>query len=630
MKKVLLIIFFLVIYLVGHSQVQQQRQQRQLNIQLAVKYYNEKNYEKAAPLFKEVLSDATSIQYFRFYLNCLIQLQQFDEAEKEIKKELRQKRLPESELYIQWGHMLKDQDKEEEAIPKYAEAFKSIGKNKSAYLNTASLFIQYSEYEYAKDVYQIAKKELPEEQFGYELGNVYYYLRDFENMMKEYLDFIETDEKRLAQIQSRISSSLNLDIDNEMRGEFRDMVLKRVQANPNQLVFTRLYIWFLLQEKNFAGALRQTIALDRRTGNEDPQIANLAQMAANNRDYDNAKRAFQYLLDKGEGNPYYMQSFMQKLEISFRMFQEESIKSHESGLNLAEDFKKGLDYLGYTPVTFRMIKEYAHLLAFYLKLPDKAIEELQKAIRIRGLQTDRVGDLKNEMADIYVYSGDPWEATLIYSQVIDANKDNETGNQAKLKKARLSYFLGDFEWAQAQLDIIKASTSKLTSNDAFELSLLIGNNLNLDTTAAPLSMFARADFQFFRNQDTLALAVLDSLETEYPYHSLMDDILFRKARIQMKHANYNEASANLEKIITEFSYESLADDALFLLAEINQFNLKDLTKAQQLYKQMLVSHPGSIYVVESRKRFRILRGDEVEDEPVEDMEEYFFNGGILP
>ncbi|NQU87220.1 MAG: hypothetical protein HQ541_15810 [Mariniphaga sp.] len=625
MKKILLIISILIIVSISNAQVKKVNQ-RQLNIQLAVKYYNEKDYEKAAPLLKEVISAASSKHYFKLYLTSLIQLKQFDEVENEIKNDLKRKRFSESELYVHWGYLLKVQNRDEESVTKFDQAVKSIPNNRISYLNTANLFIQWKEYEYAKNIYLTGRKKLPAQQFSWELGNAHYYLREFDEMMEEFLDFIVTDEKRLAQIQARISNALSLDVADELKSRFRNKVLKRIQANPNLIVYNQLYIWFLLQEQNFAGALRQTIALDRRTGTEDPKISNLANMAVNNRDYENARRAYEYLMAKGEENPFYLQSFIQNLQVSYLIFEESSFSNIEQGYELAENFKTGIEFLNYMPITYRMIKEYAHLMAFYLNRPDSAINELEKGIRIRGLTPEHIGVLKTELADIYVYADDPWEATLIYSQVIEANKENELGNQAKLKKARLSYYLGNFDWAQAQLDVIKASTSKLTSNDAFELSLLIGNNLNLDTTEIPLQMFARADFQFFRNEDTLAMATLDSLESLYPYHSLIDDILYRKAKINIKTANYLEATANLEKIITGFSYETLADDALFLLADTYHYYLKDTEKAQELYNNMLVIHPGSIYIVESRKRFRELRGDKLEDETIEENEYRFFNG----
>ena len=183
--------------------------------------------------------------------------------------------------------------------------------------------------------------------------------------------------------------------------------------------------------------------------------------------------------------------------------------------------------------TLNLVIEYAHLLAFNLDKTDVAIEVLKKALLTPLLKSEEWGMLKTEMADIYIYSNNPWEATLLYSQVIESNKTNSLGDEVKLKKAKLGYYLGNFNWAKAQLDVLKASTSKLTANDAMELSLLIGNNLNLDTTDIPLTMFARADLLFFQNKNDEAMLVLDGLTKMYPHHSLVDDILFRKAKIEI-------------------------------------------------------------------------------------------------
>ncbi|MFW5773313.1 MAG: tetratricopeptide repeat protein, partial [Tangfeifania sp.] len=215
--------------------------------------------------------------------------------------------------------------------------------------------------------------------------------------------------------------------------------------------------------------------------------------------------------------------------------------------------------------------------------------------------------LKTEMADINIYAGDQWEAMLLYSQVIDANKKNTLGDEVKLKKAKLGYYMGNFSWAKAQLDVLKASTSKLTANDAMDLSMLISNNLNLDTTAVPLEMFARADLLFFRNKDSLALKTLDSIAELYPYNSLVDDILYRKSKIEISRNNYAKAAEYLEEIRTDFAYELLADDALFLQAELYNYQLDKKEEAKILYKEMLTSHPGSVFVDESREKYRELR-----------------------
>ncbi len=372
------------------------------------------------------------------------------------------------------------------------------------------------------------------------------------------------------------------------------------------------------------------MALDKRTGTEDAQIVQLGNMALRNRNYEDAQKAFEYLMGKGEDNPFYRQAFMLKIHAAYLQYTTEFSKDKEKGEQLAAQFNEGLNYLGITVLTLDMVQDAAHLLAFYLNKTDDAVALLKKGLEVPRLKPEQLGQLKTEMADIYVYANDPWEATLIYSQVIDENKTNSLGDEVKLKKAKLGYYLGNFDWAKAQLDVLKASTSKLTANDAMELSLLIGNNLNLDTTAIPLTMFARADLLFFQNKSEAAMAALDSLMEIYPYHTLVDDILYRKAKIEIENQNYSRAAEYLEKINNEFSYDLLGDDALYLLADLCNYHLNEKEKARDLYKEMLTRHPGSIYIEESRKNYREL----LEIYPEKNMEpktnEDIFMDGITP
>jgi tetratricopeptide (TPR) repeat protein len=442
------------------------------------------------------------------------------------------------------------------------------------------------------------------------------------------LNLVKQDEKQLRRVESVLASAMRIDVDDALRSNFRQQVLKRIQAEPNVIGYNRLLIWFFLQEKQFAGALRQSIALDRRTGNEDTQIFQLGQMALNNKMYDEAERAFNYLVNKDEESPHYIPAYVQNIHASFLRFTTGDAEAQTDGLELAGKFEHSLEMLGYSAGTLGLISDYAHLLAFYLGDTEKAISVLEEGLKIPRLKPEESGMLKTEMADIYVYAGDQWEATLLYSQVIDTNKNNTLGDAVKLKKARLGYYMGNFSWAKAQLDVLKASTSKLTANDAMKLSMLIGNNLNLDTTAVPLQMFARADLLFFRNKEAEALATLDSIAEIFPFHSLTDNILYRKAKIEIDRNNFETAAGYLQEIADNFSYGLLADDALFTLAELFNYQLDEKEKAKELYRTMLTRHPGSVFTEESREKFRELR--ELFPDVLTSPEEEFFIQDTIP
>jgi hypothetical protein len=579
----------------------------QSTTQLALSYYNAKDFEKAAPLLYEVYELSKNNYYFRLYLTSLIELQRFEEAEAQIKKEIKKLRSPSPELQIHWGYLLKTQGNKKEAEQKYTEALNMTSTDRPTIMMVANAFTQWQEFEWTKKVYLKARRENSEEHFSYELALAYMYLRDYEQMMEEYLNLIAHDEKQLQRVESALSSAMRIDVDNSLRTSFRTQVLKRIQAEPNVIGYNRLLIWFFLQEKQFAGALRQSIALDKRTGEEDMQIYQLGQMALNNSVFNEAERAFNYLVEKGENAPLFIPANEQKIHAAYLRFKSENNQSREEAKKLADMFEKGLETLGYIAATLNLIGDYAHLLAFYLDDSEKAISVLQKGLEIPRLRPEQSGILKTEMADIYIYAGDPWEATLLYSQVIESNKNNLLGDEVKLKKAMLGYYMGNFGWAKAQLDVLKASTSKFTANDAMELSMLIGNNLNLDTTAVPLQMFARADLLFFRNKEARAMATLDSIAEIYPYHSLMENILLRKAKIEIEQNRYELAAEYLQEITENHSYGLLADKALFMLAELNNYNLGEKEKAKELYRLMLTRYPGSVFVEESREKFRELR-----------------------
>ena len=62
---------------------------------------------------------------------------------------------------------------------------------------------------------------------------------------------------------------------------------------------------------------------------------------------------------------------------------------------------------------------------------------------------------------------------------------------------------------------------------------------------------------------------------------------------------------------TKFEDDILADDALFKMGDIYERKLNNPEKAAECYKKIIKDHKDSIYVVEARKRFNQLKGDDL-------------------
>jgi tetratricopeptide (TPR) repeat protein len=273
------------------------------------------------------------------------------------------------------------------------------------------------------------------------------------------------------------------------------------------------------------------------------------------------------------------------------------------------EYQKTLEKLGLNKNTANILKDWAHLKAYYMNDLDTAIVMLKSAMGTPGLYNKVAAGIKLELADIYMIINDVWDASLLYLQVDKDFKNDVLGHEAKFRNARLYYYTGNFGWAKAQLDVLKASTSKLIANDAMELSLLISDNLALDTIEIPLQMFARADLLYLQHKDSATIQILDSITEQYPGHSLQDEIYFKKYEIAYRNKNYEEARDYLEKIIEVFPFDILADKAIFNLAVLYEYQYDNTVKASELYELILMNYPNSLYVDDARKKFREIRGD---------------------
>ena len=177
-----------------------------------------------------------------------------------------------------------------------------------------------------------------------------------------------------------------------------------------------------------------------------------------------------------------------------------------------------------------------------------------------------------------------------------------------LKAAKTYFYGGDFEWAKTQLDVLKASTTKLIANDALKLSVLISDNLGIDTATAPLKIYAKADLYHYQNNDSLAYAYYDSILKLFPENlTLLDDVYFMQAKIHTKNKRWTKSIERYQKAV-EYN-DLLKDDALYEMGIIYQDILKEPEKALSCFEEIILKHQDSFFAFEARKRFRILRGD---------------------
>jgi len=353
--------------------------------------------------------------------------------------------------------------------------------------------------------------------------------------------------------------------------------------------------------------------LDKRLGENGERPLSLGKLCVSNQEYATAEKCFQYIVDKGPAAVNYVTARIELINAINLKITNSNSYTQSDLIKLDADYQATINELGKSANTAPLIRGYAHLKAFYIHQTEQAITLLQQTIDLPNISQPFKAECKLELADIDVFIGDVWEAALLYGQVDKDFKNDALGREAKFRNARLSYYLGEFDWAKDQLNVLKSATSQLISNDALSLALLITDNTNMDTdtTYQALLIYSRADLLAYQNKDSLSLQALDSILNQFPNHTLIDEVWFKKAQIYKKQGRLELAIPFLQDIIEKYSTDILADDALFQLADIYQNKLSNKDKAKELYETLLTKYPGSLYAVDARKRFRALRGDKV-------------------
>lgn len=573
------------------------------NDALAKNYYEQGQFEKALGIYQKLSRQYPfRLDYFLGMVAAHQQLENFGEAEKILKEKLGDGRnFP--QLYVELGYNFSLQGKPLLADENYAKAIETIAINPNFAYNIGATFQKYSLLDQAVNAYQKAMELSDRLDFSGQLAQIYGEQGKLDKMFESYLDLIEKNLSFKANAQRYFSLYVTDDPTNEANVLLRKILLQRLQQNP-ELLYNELLSWLFIQQKEYKKAFTQEKAIYKRTEQDLSGITDLAYIAIADEDYGTGREIVNFIID----NSFTEQTRLQGNQILMKM--EVKTATPKQYPEIEQKFEDLLDQFGRNVQTYQLQIDYNHFLAFQADQKERAIENLKTLTR-QQLATYQEARVKMELADILVFDERFNEALIYYSQIQKKIQNDILAQEARFKVARTSYFKGDFQWAQVQLDVLKKSTSQLMANDAMELSLLISDNSLEDSTQTALKKYARADLLEFQNKHSEAIALLDDILTNHKGEKIEDEALLKQGAIFEETGQYAKAEENYLKIITYYNDDILADDAHYRLAKLYEEKLGQPNKAKAQYEAIIFNFADSIYFVEARKKYRTLRGDAI-------------------
>jgi len=571
------------------------------NEQLAMNYFEKGEFEKAAMIYQDLdKAQSRNVFYAQRLAECYQQLKQYDKAEKLLleKIDLTQQPL----LYVDLGYNYQLQKNQPKADKYYKLAVDAVTEHPGQVHTVANAFERKVLVKQALATYEAAMAANPTMTFDYQVALLQGQLGNMDLMIESLLNFAYKNPQNLQMVQNQLSRFMNEEgTSDNFNGLLRKSLLLKTQKDQD-IFWNEFLSWYFVQQKEYGKAFIQEKAIYRREPELFLNIVNLGKLAAEENEDATAKEIFSFVSQNTQEPDLLMDAEYYVLQIDIKQVQAKDLTLIKQRIDAA------IEKFGTTPYSLRLQILKADFEAFQIKDSKAALTTLNKALELQ-LNKYQQASVKMKMSDILLLDEKFNQAIIYYAQVEEDLKSDAVGNEASFRVARASYFKGDFTWAQKQLKVLKSSASQLIANDALELFLLISDNTVEDSTQTALKKFARADFKLYQNKKQEALAEFKQLLATDKTESIQDVTLLRIGKINETLGQYDLALQKYQEIIDKYKEGIYVDEALFFSAEIYNKKLQQPEKAKPLYEKMLFEHEDSIYFIEARKQFRILRGD---------------------
>ena len=569
------------------------------DVQKAQSLFSKGDYEKAVQIYEKLPSNKLP-RFYSSYLYSLNALSKYKEAKKVAQK-----------MYLRDKNNLRylsdviiferKNDDKSQASKNLNILIKELKTKPSQALTISNNFNRNEMYDFAIKVLDATENDNNRSNYLIQKAENYSSLLDYEKMITCLLDLLEYNASRELYVRNKFQKTIyNFGIKNEnFNKSLKKLLISYSNKNSKNPIYSDLLVWYFIQNKNYEMAYRQSVSMDLKFGDYDFTLLDIASLFQQEKKYMQANKVYNYIISKNKKDKLFYQAHAQKINLAFVSDNQQLIKEvRENYDNYELDFPLN-------KITVNFYSAYAKFQALHKNDYESSEKIFLKILNLDNIKDEvDVADAKLNYSDILVYNGRIWEALIYYSQVEKKFKENPIGHQAKLKIAKVYYYNGDFEVAQAQLDVLKRSTSKLISNDAIDLSLLITDNLSLDTTDIVMRMYAKAEMLAYQRKYIEALSLYDSLINKYQFHSLVDEALFEKYKIYYELEDFDNCIFALNKILDYSLNDILADDATYFLAKIYDEKINDINLALLNYNIIIEKFQGSIYYDFSRKKIK--------------------------
>lgn len=442
--------------------------------------------------------------------------------------------------------------------------------------------------------------------FADQLSFLYASLGRYDDATREYLAMLGAWPERLSVVKHAMAQLVT---NPTGLAAATRVVEQAVNRNPDFEPNLELLSWLFDEAGNHAGALDVSKRLDVARGSRGSNVYAYADRALREGRVTDAIAALDYFqATYDHSNPLYsiaLLSYARALEQRYR-----SEGSTESGAKaLVQRYLDLAEREESSQVAAEALLHAARLQAEGLDAVDDAGETLAELIDAPH-NASVLGDALILMGELRMREGDLSAAAFLFDRaavvaMTSGNEDVDGFNLARLRRAELALYRGEYKAAVDSLTELTRNTSSAVTNDALDYLFLLQENIERNDAA--LGHYMAGKLLMIERKWGEAEERFDEAFKASPATALAGESILARSDAQCRSGSCVEAIDALIAYVGAQPDAIAADRALFTAADIADRRLNDAAHALELYTRLLAEYPRSQHVTRARARIRELR-----------------------
>ncbi|WP_176521800.1 tetratricopeptide repeat protein [Longimonas halophila] len=572
------------------------------SLQQAQQYIQQGTYERGIALLEQLVNDYPERLTFQYELiDAYEATKAYDEALALLNANLDS---PSVSDLVTKGRLQHLAGREDAARQTWDDAIALYPERASTYRSLYHTLTTLRQFNTAIDVVQQGREALGEpDAFQTELAHLYSLDGQYAASMREYVALLETDERRLRFVQSRLQPFLD---QSGGLGDAATVLEEAVEANPDHTAYLDLLAWLYAEQSDYDAALDAYTRLDTLRNDEGQTVLDLARQAAEANAPEAARNALHAVRTQFTDT--------QAAQLADKIAGDMAYRRWKQAKPFTTDATEAANQAW---STYRGAIESASSAA---DGPPEAYASLWMRLAELALEVrDDPEAARQAHAALAQFSGHAAQRTLLAGRIalhtndlsgarahLDSLAQASAQTPAQHMLALLDLHDGATDQAQERLDALLSDFSHDAANDAVTLHAAIRHFQCSDSTSTPLTHYARGLLRERQHRWAAADSAYATLINEMPRTPLATRARYQRAHLAAHLQGPAEAATALQRFATQFPRHPWADRALFTSAELLDYAQRETAAAREVYMQLLEEHPRSVFASQARTRVRAL------------------------